>query len=182
MKIRHWSLGVLLTIWCCSPLPADDKPQLVFPVIAAYGGVVHRPEAVDQPRAGAKVVFDVTVDAPAEEVNKGLDRVARLLNLYGASGRKPSDISITVVLHGNATRSVLSNESYEAHCGRESNPNLPLIRELLSHGVEVLVCGQALSYKGYLVEEVSKDVRIAESAMNVLIHRQMDGFAYLPIH
>ena len=52
------------------------------------------PDAVEPPRAGMKLVLDVTSEAKKpEEVNKGLDRAARLLNLYGTAGLKASDIS-----------------------------------------------------------------------------------------
>ena len=44
------------------------------------------PRAAEQPRKGAKAVFDITADAKPGEVNQGLERVARLLNLYGAAG------------------------------------------------------------------------------------------------
>ena len=47
------------------------------------------PRAAEQPRKGAKAAFDVTADAKPGEVNKGLEQVARLLNLYGAAGLKP---------------------------------------------------------------------------------------------
>jgi ubiquinone/menaquinone biosynthesis C-methylase UbiE len=57
--------------------------KLVFPIVDGVGGVLPRPEAVEQPRTGAKVVFDVTNDTKSADINKGLDRVARLLNLYG---------------------------------------------------------------------------------------------------
>jgi ubiquinone/menaquinone biosynthesis C-methylase UbiE len=65
-----------------------EKPALVYPIIANQGGVLPRPDAVEQPRAGAQVVFDTTADAKPAEINKGLDRVARLLNLYGSAGSR----------------------------------------------------------------------------------------------
>lgn len=161
---------------------AKSLLPLAYPIIATHGGVVARLTATDQPRAGAKVVFDVTVDAKPTEVNKGLDRAARLLNLYGASGLQAKDVSITVVLHGEATKTALSDAGYEAHFEAESNPNLPLIRELQKAGVEVLVCGQALNYKSFPDQEVAAEIQIAAAAMTVVINRQLDGYAYLPLH
>src|ERR1700722_4962976 len=79
----------------------------VFPIIPNVGGVVPLPNAAEQPRKGAKVVFDVTADAKPADLNKGLERVARLLNLYGSAGLKSSDVKIAVVMHGEATKSVL---------------------------------------------------------------------------
>jgi len=155
--------------------------QLVFPIIARHGGVLPRPKAVEQPRAGAKVVFDTTADAKPADVNKGLDRVARLLNLYGAAGLKAQDVTITIVLHGEATKTVLNDTAYKARFQIEQNPNLPLIRELQKAGVEVLVCGQALNYKGFSDGEVADGIPIAAAALTVAINKQSDGYSYLPV-
>lgn len=165
------------------PTPAAKSLlPLVFPIITTHGGVVVRPTAADQPRTGAKVVFDVTVDSKPTEVNKGLDRAARLLNLYGASGLQAKDVSITVVLHGEATKSTLNDAGYKTRFETEQNPNLPLIRVLQKAGVEVLVCGQALNYKNFADEEVAPEIQVAAAAMTVVVNRQMDGYAYVPLH
>ena len=156
-------------------------PQLVFPIISTHGGVRPRPQAVEQPRAGAKVVFDATADAKPADINKGLDRVARLLNLYGAAGLKAGDVKITIVLHGEATKSVLNDAAYTARFQIEQNPNLPLIRELQKAGVEVLVCGQALNYKGFPDGDVADGIPIAAAALTVVINKQADGYSYIPV-
>ena len=161
--------------------PVADAPKLASPIISNHGGVLPRPKAVEQPRAGAKVVFDVTADAKPTDVNKGLDRVARLLNLYGVAGLKGQDVKITIVLHGEATKSVLNDAAYKARFQPEQNPNLSLIRELQKAGVEVLVCGQALNYKGFPDSEVTDGVPIAAAALTVLINKQADGYSYIPV-
>lgn len=163
-----------------SPTPGLKPPQ--YPIVAGYGGVVAVAHAVEKPRAGAKLLLDVTSAAPADAVHKGLERAARLLNLYGAAGLKASDIKLAVVLHGDATRAVLKDEFYQARFGVDRNPNLPLIRLLQEAGVEVFVCGQALNYKGYEESVVEKSIAIADSALSVIASRQMDGYGYLPIH
>jgi ubiquinone/menaquinone biosynthesis C-methylase UbiE/intracellular sulfur oxidation DsrE/DsrF family protein len=161
--------------------PVTDANQL-FPIIEGYGGVVAVADAVEPPRAGMRLVLDVTSEAKkAEEVNKGLDRAARLLNLYGTAGLKASDIRITVVLHGEATRSVLSDEAWGARLQMKHNPSLPLIRLLQKAGVEVIVCGQALSYKKIERGEVAGEIPVAAAALTVLLNRQADGFAYVPV-
>jgi ubiquinone/menaquinone biosynthesis C-methylase UbiE/intracellular sulfur oxidation DsrE/DsrF family protein len=158
-----------------------EKTRLEFPIIHNFGGVLARPQAVEQPRAGAKVVFDVTSDAKPGDVNKGLDRVARLLNLYGVAGKSASDIKITIVLHGEATKSALKDAEYKSRFETTANPNLPLIRDLQKAGVEIFVCGQALNYKNYADSEVADDIPIAAAALTVVVNKQTDGFAYLPV-
>ncbi len=168
-----------------APAPATPPvvdANLLFPIIEGYGGVVAVADVVEPPRPGMKLVLDVTSEAKKpEEVNKGLDRAARLLNLYGTAGLKASDISITVVLHGEATKSVLSDEAWESRLQMKHNPNLPLMRLLQKAGVEVMVCGQALSYKKIERSEVAGEIPVAAAALTVLLNRQADGFAYVPV-
>ena len=173
-------LVLLMTTFSFTAAQAAE-PGLVHPIIADHGGVVPRPTAVQQPRAGAKVVFDVTADAAASDVNKGLDRAARLLNLYGAANLRSSDLRMVIVLHGEATKTVLNDAAYQRRFGTPQNPNLPLLRQLQQHGVEVLVCGQALNYKGIADPEVADGIPVAAAAMTTVINKQMDGWAYLPL-
>lgn len=155
--------------------------KLEYPIIAKFGGVLPRPKAVDQPKSGSKVVFDTTADSKAGEVNKGLDRAARLLNLYGVAGLNAKDVRITVVLHGEATKAALGQKAYAERFQVETNPNLILIRELQKVGVEVVVCGQALQYKGFSDNEVAEKLAIVASALTAVINRQADGYSYVPV-
>ena len=158
------------------------EPNQLFPIIEGYGGVVAVADAGDAPRAGLKLVLDVTAEAKkVDEVNKGLERAARLLNLYGITGLAASDVKITVVLHGEATKSVLSDSAWESRFQTPHNPNLPLIQSLQKAGVEVTVCGQALSYKKFARNEVADAVPVATAALTVVLNRQADGFAYAPV-
>src|ERR1700756_1872921 len=152
---------------------ADGQPPsgdggLVHPLVPGHGGVVPLPRAAEQPRKGAKAVFDITADAMPGEVNKGLEQVARFLNLYGAAGLKVGDVKIAAVCHGAADKAVLSDAAYLARFKVAANPNLPLIRTLKKAGVDLFVCGQSLHELGFKAEEVAKEVPIADAAMLVL--------------
>ena len=160
----------------------NGKSQLQFPIIEGIGGVIARPNAAEQPRSGAKVVFDVTNDTKSTDINKGLDRVARFLNLYGSAGLKPTDVSIALVLHGESTKAALSDEAYKKRFEIEKNPNLMLIRKLQGLGVEIYVCGQALNYKNIDDSEVADEIPIASAALSVVTNKQADGFSYIPVH
>lgn len=156
------------------------EEQTPYPRIAGYGQAVLLPEAAHQPRRGAKVLFNLTHDAKPGELNKELERVARLLNLYAGAGLSERDIKVTVVLHGDATKSVLADKAYAARFDAKENPNLPLIRELKQAGVELFVCGQALSSKKYPASEVTPEATIALSAMTVIIDKQAEGYVLVP--
>src|SRR5207245_2465901 len=142
--------------------PPDNKTGLVYPLVPGHGGVMPLPRAAEQPRKGAKAVFDITADAKPGEVNKGLEQVARLLNLYGAAGLKAGDVKIAAVCHGAADKAVLSHAAYLARFKLTANPNLSLIRDLKKAGVEVFVCGQSLHDLGFKEEEVAEEVPVAD--------------------
>ena len=161
--------------------PPPGKTGVIYPLVSGHGGVVPLPRAAEQPRKGAKAVFDITADAKPGEVNKGLEQVARLLNLYGAAGLKARDVKIAAVLHGEADKAVLSDEAYAARFKLRANPNLPLIRDLKKAGVEVFVCGQSLHDLGFKAEEVAEEVPVADAAMLVLVNKQAEGYAYIPV-
>jgi ubiquinone/menaquinone biosynthesis C-methylase UbiE/intracellular sulfur oxidation DsrE/DsrF family protein len=156
------------------------KP-LEFPLIAGYGGVVKVAKGQEHPQPGAKAVMDVTANSSPNEVNKGLERAARLINLYGAAGYKAADVKIAVVLHGEATKAALNDEFYSARFQTERNPSLPLIKALRNHGVEIFVCGQALNFKGFPESTVADDVSIADAALTVIIRKQTVGYTFVPV-
>lgn len=92
----------------------NGETGLIYPLVSGNGGVVRLPRAAEQPRKGAKAVFDITADSKPCEVNKGLQQVARLVNLYGAARLKAGDVKLAAVCHGAADLAVLSNAAYVA--------------------------------------------------------------------
>lgn len=171
-------VGLLIAVLSARITQANE---LEYPIIQGYGGVARVSRAVETPQSGAKVVFDCTSSGEVNAVGKGLDRAARLLNLFGLYDKTAQDVEIVVVLHGEATRCALSDQAYSSRFGTSGNPNLPLINLLQAARVNVFVCGQALHYKQFAETEVAREIPIASAAMTVLIERQRAGFAYLPV-
>jgi intracellular sulfur oxidation DsrE/DsrF family protein len=170
----------LLTTALFVPLSLAAGPELVYPRIKRYGGVVPLPKAAQKPRRGTKVVLDITADPRLDAVIPGLERAARLLNLYAAAGVPEDGIKVALVLHGEATKAALNDRAYASRFLTKTNPNLPLIRELKKAGVEVYVCGQALHSKGFPMNEVVREVPVALAALTVVINKQAEGYAYVP--
>jgi intracellular sulfur oxidation DsrE/DsrF family protein len=183
MSILAYRSLCLVTL-CSSVVPVGQDPpsslKRAAPIIAHAGVVVVLPKAAEQPRKGTKAILDVTAHAKPDAINPGLERAAKILNLYGVAGLKADDIKLTVVLHGAAVPAVLSDASYKLHLKQESNPNLPLIRALHQAGVEVFVCGQALHEAGYFQADVAEPVVMADAFLTVMINRQNEGYAYIP--
>src|SRR5947209_18129749 len=100
-------LAVALAAAVAGGQSPPGKTGWVHPLIPGHGGVVALPQAAEQPRKGARAVFDITADAKPGEVNKGLEQVARLLNLYGAAGLTARDVKVAAVCHGAADKAVL---------------------------------------------------------------------------
>jgi uncharacterized protein len=149
--------------------------------IEGFGQVTPFPDAPEQPRDGSKFVVDLTAGGPADQLNPGLDKVARFVNIYSQAGKQPAGARISVVLHGDATALSLHDKAYAEAFKTESNPNLPLLRKLRGAGVEFLVCGQALTIKGFQPDQTTKDVAVAVSGLTALVNRQEDGYAYVPL-
>ena len=156
-----------------------EPSELKTFLIEGTGGVAPLTGAPEAPRAGARVVFDVTAAAKPTEINPGLERAARLLNLYGAAGLKSSDIHIAIVLHGDAAAAALTDEAYAKQQSVEKNPNAPLIATLRAAGVDVTICGQTLARKNIPHRDIAEGVVIVTSALTSLINHQSRGHSLL---
>ena len=163
------------------PMPQTPRNDYAFPRIPDAGGVVLLPDAAQQPRASAKIILDVTAQSEARELNKGLEKVARTVNLYAGAGVASERMKIAAVFHGPAANVVLSDEEYARHTGTPHNPNRKLLRQLKDAGVALYVCAQSLAHQGYAADEVAPEVQVAVSAISVLVNCQSDGYAYVPV-
>lgn len=160
----------------------DNTPNhLNFPVISSEGGVVHLPDAAQQPQEGTKLLVDLTSGGSADQLNTGLQKVAKYLNIFAGAGAKPVKVQISVVVHGDATLIVLNKDAYSSKFTAADNPNLKLIEELHANGVKFYVCGQSLISKGSDPKDVAPFVQTAVSALTAVVNLQADGYAYVPV-
>lgn len=158
----------------------DPGVKAVSPAVPGFGAVVPLPGAAEPVAKGTKVVIDVTAAGKDGAPPPGLVRAATLLNLAAASGLKPGDVEVVVVLHGDATIDSLT----DAARGMTGHPPVggKLIDALGRAGAKVLVCGQSLARKGYDPGGVRPGVVVAASAVTALANLQARGFAYIPAH
>ena len=153
-----------------------------FPRIAGAGGVYALPAGVDMP--AMDVVHRLLIDATTAETtasgtNRHLDAAARAVNLYALAKVPPKNLKVAVVVHGKATPLVLNDARYRQQFGKP-NPDAAVIAQLQRAGVEIFVCGQALSHQGHAVADVRDDVRVALSAMTKLVELQAAGYGLIP--
>ena len=123
-----------------------------------------------------KVIFDVYTDSPKIDMdNPMLKTVARYLQIHTQYGILKENLKIAVIIHGVASKNVLSDEAYKKEF-KVKNPNTALIKALKEHGVEVSVCGQSYAGKGYEAKDKSPNVKMALSAMTALVWYQTAGY------
>jgi intracellular sulfur oxidation DsrE/DsrF family protein len=170
---------IVLGLLFFAGIASAAESEWQYPRIQEYGKVLPMPNAAVQPNPNRESRIVVNVTKPMSspnEVNPGLDRIARLVNLFALSKVPPEKLKIVAVIHGGATAASLDNSRYREKYQLD-NPNTNLIEALKRAGVTVFVCGQALAHNGFDPSWVNRDVTIALSAMMVLAHYQSDGYA-----
>lgn len=150
-------------------------------IIEDYGSMHYLPDAAVQPDSDLdyKLLFDCRIEPDQSDgVNSGLNHAARLINIFGASGVPPSQMSLAAVLSGGAAKAALNNDEYRQRFGRD-NPDRELMHELRALGVAIYVCGQSLIEKGYGLDTTDDSVAVASSALTVLANLQLEGYALM---
>lgn len=163
--------------------PTQPEGFWQTPAIKGYGKIHHRPDTAFLPEKGQKydVVFQIqTGHEPKEKVNTELEKVARTVNLYVASGVPLESLNFVVAIAGSATPTVLNNERYHDAFGVD-NPNLPLIASLREAGVVVTVCDQAVAGHHYGFDWVDKNVTHALSSLTTITTLERKGYVLMPM-
>lgn len=177
------ALGAVLGLAFASSgaLAADNF--WVTPTIHSAGKMHELPQASYKPdsKATYKIVFSLTKAASKpDEVNPGIERVARTVNLYTWAGVPLKHLHIVAVAAGGATAIALDNVHYRQQFGTD-NPNLPVIAELRKAGVDIAVCGQAVAEHKYPYDAIDKSVTLALSALTTITELQHKGYALMPL-
>lgn len=183
--MRGASLVIGLALAGVAHLAVAATPPAPSPArtIATHGAAVFLPSAAHRPDQNVRprAVFNLTV-APAspDATDPGLERVARAVNLFTASGLPPMQLDFVVLLSGGATDTALDDSSYRARHG-VANPNLGLISQLSSAGVQLFVCGQALHAQRLDSNSLAPGIAVSLSALTSVIQLQQQGYALVPL-
>lgn len=155
----------------------------VYPVIRGYGGVRPRPDLPSRLSAQTdyKVIVDVVHgDTGHAHVLGSLVRLARLVNLMAYAGIPREHVHIAAVLEDMAGFSVLTNAAYRKRFNVD-NPNLALLHDLKSAGVELMVCSQALAENDWSDSDVTPDVIVTLSALTDFVVYGQRGYSYMQL-
>lgn len=182
LSLRPTSFKRSLTVGLFCGLALASSALAQSPAVAGYGKFTALPQAHEQPVASTdyKVVFDISEGAKApDQVNPGLDRAARLVNMLAAGGVAPSKRHIVTVVHGAATDTMVSDTVYAARHGGQKNPNTPLIAALQAAGVSVRICGQAMTGQKIAQTDLAPGVQLDLAALMTVTNLQFQGYAYV---
>lgn len=151
-----------------------------FPIVKEFGGIYEVPGGeIPDADINYKIVVDLKTDQPEKDkINRGLNNVARMMNLHGLGGVKAENLNVSVMVHGNATNVILTDEAYQNKYGVD-NPNVPLIYELKEAGAELYICGQSLLGRDYEHDQVNEDVTIGLSMLTIVTEHMHKGYKLL---
>jgi len=170
-------LLVLVLFFCAEGMAAEPS---FGPVIEGYGPTYPINDR-DVPLMDGdvyKAVFDAAQNPDEKSLNTGLESVARYLNMHARNGVAVENMSIAVVAHGPALKTLLADAAYRNRYGID-NPNAELLEKLAAAGVSFYVCGQSMTFGGFDNDELIEAAQIALSAMTMLTVLQSDGYALL---
>ncbi|HPE49279.1 MAG TPA: DsrE family protein [Hyphomonas sp.] len=118
-----------------------------------------------------KVAFDVSEAGPDDDVNRGIDSVARFLNMNAHAGVLPENMKVAIILHGGAWKDLLTDEARGS-----VNPNAQLIAELQAAGATFDLCGQTAAAHDVTPDMLLPGINIVLSAMTERALLQQEGY------
>lgn len=160
---------------------SDPEGFWSTPAIEGYGKMHYESDVAYKPNINDsnKIVFQITrAENAPQEPNLGLERVARVVNLYVASGVPPEKLKFVVSVTGEGTPAMLNNEQYHRIYGID-NPNLKLIGALRAKGVDVSVCDQSVAFHHFQSNWIDRSVTHALSSPTTVSTLENQGYAFL---
>ncbi|PKH21764.1 sulfur reduction protein DsrE [Enterobacterales bacterium CwR94] len=154
------------------------------PAIEGYGKIHYETDVLEYKPTTAlsnKIVIQLTKsEGSPERANIGLERAARMVNLYTAAGIPKDQQHIVVSITGDATPAVLNNQQFKRLYGFD-NPSLSLIAELKKAGVVVSVCDQSVAFHHFDYDWIDKSVVHALSSPTTVSTLENQGYAFLSL-
>lgn len=152
------------------------------PVVKNFGPVFAPPAEAYNLAADTsyKVSMDVSRTGDfVEDRNRSFESAARFLNMHARNGIEPENIDFALIVHGPATKDLLTDDAYRARY-EEPNPNTAMLRELQQAGVRIYLCSQSATFKKFGYDEFNPAVTIAVSAMTAHVRLQQEGYTLIP--
>lgn len=128
-----------------------------------------------------KVVYDINENTEAAGIGKGLYYVRGLIEAYKNQGISPKNVTISVVIHGDAGFWLLNDEAYQNFTGNpfDVNPNAKVVKELQDYGVSVELCHVTMKAHHWKPEDILPGVKMVFDAYTRMIDLQQRGYSYI---
>jgi intracellular sulfur oxidation DsrE/DsrF family protein len=170
------AMAILVLLILQPSARAQSPPLAAVPSVGAMQDIPGAHEKPD-PAARYKIVFDVrTLADDAGDISPALRAIAALLNTYRRHGVPPDHLQLTAVFHGPTIVLLARDAVYARRTGAQNNPNLVLLRELASAGVELAVCGQSARAQHYADADLVPLAQLNLSATVTFINLQTRGY------
>lgn len=142
---------------------ADDRPVI---------GLTHK--------TSIKVVVQATAGDSANGMSAALSKIKKIHQDYLDAGVSAAEISLRVVIHGNAADHVLTDDAWNKRkSSTNGNPSTPLINDLVAKGVELELCNSRRLRNGWDKSEIHPAVALVGNAYLRLADLQRHGYAYI---
>jgi intracellular sulfur oxidation DsrE/DsrF family protein len=173
----------ILALLAVSPAWAAESPTpQTGPAVDGFGPVYAVPEGSfnlsNDRHYNVSKDLSSSSDNPGE-INRGLDSVARFLNMQARNGTPSDQLDMAVIVHGGAGKDMLNDDAYNKRFGL-NNPNAGLLAGLQAAGVKIYLCGQTAAHRGYAPDELNPAVSLALSAMAAHVQLQSEGYTLIP--
>ncbi len=177
----RFSLAIVAIAMAVPAAAQDMSAFKTGPVFETFGPHAPVEETMERPAdATYKVAFDVSDPAPEGKLNRGIESAARFINMLAANGVDPAEIKVAVVIHGKAGLDLLNDEAWAAKGKAGVNPSGAMVREMLDHGVRIILCGQSAAAFGIKNDMTMPGVEMALSAMTAHALLQQQGYTVNP--
>ena len=172
MKISRLGCVLACMLACNTAVLAAPAPA---PVAAT------RPMIKVNPQAQYKAVYDIHSGDTTAGISKGLYFARGLIEAFGKQGVKPAQLDIHLVLHGDAAKFLLIDDTYQMAINDPfaSNLNAKITQDLLNLGIHVEICHSAMKAMGWTANDVLPGVAIVHDGYTRLIQLQNQGYAYI---
>ncbi len=129
--------------------------------------------------AAWKHAFDAA-NAGGGEVNGGLGRADAFLDIMEAAGAARDQITVAVVVHGEAVFDVVNADRHATEVEGSDHPNAVLVERIIEAGGEIWVCARSAAWQNVGDDDLLPGVRFAPSAMTAHAELQRRGFSLNP--
>ena len=158
--------GVLALFWLATPVAAQAEKAVTstmpFPADATY-----------------RYAIDAT-EGERGKVNAAPRTAMYVYSMLEEDGVPRENITVAVVVHGDASFDFLKAERYAAHFGTAENPNISLVEQFLAMGGQIWMSGFGMEFREIANSDLLPGIGVAPAALVDHVELQRQGFGLHP--